>query len=271
MKGTFLDDERCVDLLVQKATTGLDEAEAAELDGLLVRYPDARRGAFEPAAAAVALAVRLPVEPLPATLRARLLAQGEAQGTAKIVDIAVARRARDDAAGGAVPPRQRRGALSWWATAAAVMIAIAGWYPRLFQPAAPDAAGLRAQLLAAHPGAVHWEFTPTSDPGGAGASGDVVFDRATQRGYMHFHNLKPNERRLVEYQLWIFDSTRDDRYPVDGGVFDIPAGSTDVDVPITARIPVGAPTLFAVTLERAGGVVVSGREHIVVLAKPTHT
>ena len=45
MTGTFLDDERCDDLLIQEATTGLDEAEAAELDGLLVCYPDARRRA----------------------------------------------------------------------------------------------------------------------------------------------------------------------------------------------------------------------------------
>ena len=271
MKGTFLDDERCVDLLIQEVAAGLDEAEAAELDELLARYPDARRGAFEPAAAAVALAARLPVEPLPATLRARLLAQGMAQGEAKIIDIAAARRARDNAAAGVMLARPRTGVLSWWATAAAVMIAIAGWYPRLFQSSAPDVAELRSQLLAAQPGAVHWEFTPTNDPLGAGASGDVVFDPETQRGYMHFHNLKPNDRRQFEYQLWIFDSERGERYPVDGGVFDIPAGGTEVDVPITARIRVGKPLLFAVTLEHAGGVVVSGREHIVVVAKPTHT
>ena len=271
MKGTFLDDERYVDLLIQEATAGLNEAEAAELDELLAHYPDARRGAFEPAAAAVALAARLPVEPLPATLRARLLAQGMAKDEAKIVDIAAARRARDNAAAGAVPARRRTGVLSWWATTAAVMIAIAGWYPRLFQSSAPDVAELRSQLLAAHPGAVHWEFTPTSDPLAAGASGEVVFDPETQRGYMHFHNLKPNDRRQLEYQLWIFDSERGEHYPVDGGVFDIPAGSTEVDVPITARIRVAKPALFAVTVEQAGGVVVSGREHIVVVAKPTHT
>jgi hypothetical protein len=39
-------------------------------------------------------------------------------------------------------------------------------------------------------------------------------------------------------------------------------------VPITARVRVGKPVLFAVTIERPGGVVVSAREHIVVLAKP---
>jgi hypothetical protein len=54
---------------------------------------------------------------------------------------------------------------------------------------------------------------------------------------------------------------------VDGGVFDIPANSTEVVVPIQARLPVGQAGMFAVTLERAGGVVVSEREHILVLAK----
>ena len=151
------------------------------------------------------------------------------------------------------------------------MIAIAGWYPRLFQPSAPGAAELRAQLLVAHPGAVHWECTLTGDPGGAGASGDVVFDPEIQRGYMRFHNLKANDRRQFEYQLWIFDGERDQRYPVDGGVFDVPAGSTEVDVPVTARVRVAKPALFAVTVEHPGRVVVSGREHIVVLAKATHT
>jgi hypothetical protein len=40
-----------------------------------------------------------------------------------------------------------------------------------------------------------------------------------------------------------------------------------VIVPIQARLPVRDAAMFAVTLERAGGVVVSEREHIVVLAK----
>ncbi len=57
------------------------------------------------------------------------------------------------------------------------------------------------------------------------------------------------------------------RYPIDGGVFDIPAGATEVVIPINARLAVNDPAMFAVTIERPGGVVVSAREHIVALAK----
>jgi hypothetical protein len=48
-------------------------------------------------------------------------------------------------------------------------------------------------------------------------------------------------------------------------VFDVTPGG-EVVIPITARVPVQAPTLFAVTVERPGGVVVSKRERIVVTA-----
>ena len=54
------------------------------------------------------------------------------------------------------------------------------------------------------------------------------------------------------------------RRPVDGGVFDI-AASGEALIPIDAKLPVGAGTIFAVTKERPGGVVVSDRE-IVFLA-----
>jgi anti-sigma-K factor RskA len=72
----------------------------------------------------------------------------------------------------------------------------------------------------------------------------------------------------VQYQLWIFDKNRDERYPVDGGVFDIPPGAHEVFVPIDARVPVGEAVLFAITVEPPGGVVVSKRDRIALVAKP---
>jgi anti-sigma-K factor RskA len=84
---------------------------------------------------------------------------------------------------------------------------------------------------------------------------------------MRIAGLQPNDRQRWQYQLWIFDKTRDQKYPVDGGVFDIPAGQTEVLVPIDARLPVSEAVLFAVTVEPAGGVVVSTRERIALLAQ----
>jgi len=68
-----------------------------------------------------------------------------------------------------------------------------------------------------------------------------------------------------QYQIWIFDGARDKRFPVDGGVFDVPANTTDVVIPIRAELMVHKPAAFAVTVEKPGGVVVSGREHVVAL------
>ena len=85
---------------------------------------------------------------------------------------------------------------------------------------------------------------------------------------MRFTGLAANDPDQLQYQLWIFDAGRDDRYPVDGGVFDVPVGADEVVVPIRASLPVGEVALFAVTVEKPGGVVVSSRERIAVLAQP---
>jgi len=53
---------------------------------------------------------------------------------------------------------------------------------------------------------------------------------------------------------------------VDGGVFDI-TDDGKVIVPIEAKLPVGAPTLFAITVERPGGVVVSDQGRIAMVGK----
>ena len=73
-----------------------------------------------------------------------------------------------------------------------------------------------------------------------------------------------NDPSRAQYQLWIFDAKREQAHPVDGGVFDVRDG--EVIVPIHAAIQVFAPKLFAVTVEKPGGVVVSKRERIVLTA-----
>jgi hypothetical protein len=110
-------------------------------------------------------------------------------------------------------------------------------------------------------------WTATSDASARGASGSVVWSGTAQTGAMRFAGLAPNDRARWQYQLWIFDKRRDQRYPVDGGVFDIPAGAAEVLVPIHARLPVGEATMFVVTVEPVGGVVVSSRERIALIAK----
>ena len=52
---------------------------------------------------------------------------------------------------------------------------------------------------------------------------------------------------------------------MDGGVFDVSADG-EVIVPIDPKLGVVDPTLFAVTIEKPGGVVVSSRERLPLLA-----
>lgn len=134
-------------------------------------------------------------------------------------------------------------------------------------PKVPTAAEARAELLATAKDATTLPWTATQDPNAAGASGDVVWSASQQRGFMRFKGLAPNDLKTIQYQLWIFDKDRDQAFPVDGGVFDV-AANGEIIVPISAKLRVNEPVLFAVTIEKPGGVVVSKRERIVVTAAP---
>ncbi len=137
-------------------------------------------------------------------------------------------------------------------------------------PAIPDPPETAAQLhdkLLAVAGTVRAEWAATKDPGGKSAAGEVLWNKEQQRGTMTFRGLAKNDPSRIQYQLWIFDKTRDDKYPVDGGVFDVDSDTGDVVVAIHAALPVSTPTLFAITMEKPGGVVVSKREHLVLTAK----
>ena len=270
MSTAFLDDEALVDLMVQLETEGLSAAGSRELDALLAQFPAATRDALAPAAAALTLAHRLPEDPLPAALRSRVVERGldavRRAGPGKVALLA---------------PRARRASamqpsLGWYAAAASLLLAVVAWWPRLategpataVPPPAATSAEQRAALIASGRGVIRQAWAGTEDAAAAaGLAGDVVWDPVTQTGYMRFTGLAANDAGVEQYQLWIFDGTRDERYPVDGGVFDIPAGATEVVVPIHARLPVREAALFAVTVEAPGGVVVSSRERIVALAQ----
>jgi hypothetical protein len=132
-----------------------------------------------------------------------------------------------------------------------------------------DPAAARARLLASGRIVLRRAWRAGGDPAGFLVSGDVVWDPATQTGYMRFVGLRRNEPNTEQYQLWIFDASRDERYPVDGGVFNISGAAQGDVIPIKAKLSVGVPLMFAVTIERPGGVVVSDRARIAALANTT--
>jgi len=282
-------DEAMVDLLIKQVTEGLSPAEQRALDVMDSELASAYLRDLERAAAAVTLAGSKGGESLPAALSARI-AQQAAEHFAhagKVADLAAARnaateRARDRQA--PAPGRAKRFDYGWLAAAACLVLAIFGWQrsppplppvaavppapvtvpPPVEKPAPPTAAEERAALLA-KTDSLKIPLGATKDPAAAGVTGDVVWDPVTQRGFLHFAGLAANDPAMHQYQIWIFDAGRDKRYPVDGGVFDVPANAGEVVIPIRASLMVLKPAAFAVTLEKPGGVVVSGREHVVAL------
>lgn len=276
MSGHFLDNERLADLLVQRATEGLSEVDQHELDELLAAYPDSDPQALEVTTAALLLAGDWKEEPMPESVRRRLDAAAAefSAGTSNVSQLSAAvARPREGK-----PSASKSSGFAWFAAAASIVLAIAAWVPRLDYQQSPQVDLLsqasqdyrtltdeRQKLLASSKPLLK-EWSATEDPAGTAVKGDVVWDPVTQTGYMRFTGLPANDPGTLQYQLWIFDETRDERYPVDGGVFNIPSGDGEVVVPILAKLPVRTPKLFAVTIERPGGVVVSSRERIVVVA-----
>lgn len=289
-------DEAMVDLLIKQVTEGLSPDEQRALDVLDSETASAFARDLERAAAAVTLAGSVPVagataQPLPAGL-AKALAQQASEHFAsldKVADITAARKGAADKARTSAtsePRSNRYGSYGWLAAAACLLLAIFAWErspaPQvappvaevptpapviarpLPQPAPPTAAEERAALLAKSD-SLKIPLAATKDPAAAGMSGDVVWDPVTQRGFLHFAGLAANDPAVHQYQIWIFDAGRDKRYPVDGGVFDVPANAAEVVIPIRATLMVRKPAAFAVTVEKPGGVVVSGREHVVAL------
>jgi len=289
-------DDAMVDLLVKQVIEGLSPAEQRELEAFDALRAGEALVELEQAAAAVSL-VGLTLEEPPAALRAMLQRRGEELiGANNVVDFKRPSAARSAEATAAAAPAAnpvrgdagRSGTLGWLAAAACLVLAILGWL-RSPPPAAPaDTARLnppalqtspvpppappqpptpteaRAALLA-RSDTLKITLAPTKDPAAAGVTGDAVWDPATQKGFLHFVGLAGNDPSVKQYQIWVFDGKRDKRYPVDGGVFDVPADSSEVVIPIRAALPIGEAKAFAVTVEKPGGVVVSALGHVVAL------
>ena len=261
-------DETLGELLMQRATGALSGPEAEALAAAMAKLPRGEVARWEAAAAeltaALAAADTTAVPAMPEALTARLIETGEAM---------VRTQPRSITTAPAVARRSNVLAYSGWVAAAAALVL---WLavprtpavvPVVTVSAAERVAQLRDSLIANDSAAQRIAWTATADSAARGAGGDVVWSARAQRGVMRIAGLQANDRTRWQYQLWIFDRTRNDKYPVDGGVFDIPTGGGEVLVPIDARVPVGDAVMFAITVEKAGGVVVSTRERIALLAQ----
>ncbi|MCA9273810.1 MAG: anti-sigma factor [Phycisphaerales bacterium] len=272
--------DRMLDLLAEQAGGGLSDAQQAELDALLRESLDHGTGEFDEAAAALAesFAAEVEFESMPSHVRERCI------GSARAVMSEAPIESKSSAP---VPLRftplrepSRSGfSIGWLAAAACLALAVFGWLPRpsTTTPAnpwinttgnAPTLLQERTAFLQSHADAIVWDFAKWGDEY-AGATGDVVWDPATNEGYMRFSGLPANDPNRERYQLWIVDSARGTPLevpPIDGGLFDIGSDTGEWVVRFRARLPVEDVYGFGITVEGPEGVVISNQERKAVIA-----
>ena len=276
-------EEIMLDLLCKQAVYGLNEQETRQLEKL--ERGDVDLGSLELTAASIAMVDLNTKEELPAHLQARILAGADEFFTIRDgvgSDSAVAPEA---------PTREFRftetkpriSFMDWfgWAVAAAACVALAVnlYYTRL-QPAPivkgpettqtpiqpPSLSEQREQWLASSVDVIKAEWSDLDPKKPQNVQGDVVWSNSQQKGFIRFRNLPVNDKSKETYQLWIFDKNQDKKTPIDGGVFDA-TESGEIIIRINRKIEVKDPTMFAVTAEKPGGVVVSELGKVMAVAK----
>ncbi len=172
----------------------------------------------------------------------------------------------------------------WMVAAASLLIASAAiLLPRSAPVIQQQPLDLEAQRLALidqtpEDDLIQWDWISTDDQAVVGeVIGDVVWSDTLNKGYMRISGLAVNDPSLEQYQLWIFDATRPTgdlpqfgeglltQRPIDGGVFDINSAS-EIIIEIDSKLAVNQAAAFAITVEPPGGVVVSDRSRVPLLA-----
>ncbi|MEY2980005.1 MAG: hypothetical protein RL562_232 [Planctomycetota bacterium] len=252
---------RLEELLADRVLWGLDEDESRELEAFGAQA-ERELQAYELASAEV-ISAFLPAqtEDVPPHVLARLrssaadyIAHSRGDGAAR-GGAARSGTYRPAASRGSTPgartesPAPASPILMWsgWLAAAALLIA---W---MFGVRSPEPAPITEQLAMLQRSAgvqrLDWQ---------SGPEGEVVWSAAEQRGFLVLKGLPANDPTEAQYQLWIFDRTRSESHPIDGGVFDV-TGDGRAVIAIDAKLPVRDAFGFAITREVPGGVVVSAR------------
>jgi anti-sigma-K factor RskA len=268
-------EEIMLDLLCKKAVYGLDANEEKQLSELEAKSGSPGQSqSFELTAAAISMAHLDMSEPMPANLQSRIVAEANRFFDEKSAPA-------ETAVASAAEPSSRGSLFDWlgWAVAAAACLALALniYYTRsnpdiarVNQPTPTPQEKLtpaqeRQRLIdtATDLARATWGPGKMAD---VKPSGDVVWSDSKQAGYMRLSGLPKNDPNKETYQLWIIAENQDPKTPVDGGTFDINSDG-EVIIPIDAKVKALNPQVFAITIERPGGVPVSKQEKVPALAK----
>ncbi|MEQ1922734.1 MAG: anti-sigma factor [Pyrinomonadaceae bacterium] len=272
------------DLLTKKAVYGLDEAEQAQLDAMDSGNAGLEFNSLEVAAAAISM-MAVDEEPMPASLRSKIIADANAFVVEQNEQTVAWPPTTAEGDKSYVADSEERSSGSWlgwlgWASAALACIALVlniyftrvqsppeiAKVPPVETPRALTPTELRDEMVKAATDTIKATWAAGNVKGIAGVVGDIVWSDQKQAGYMTFKNLPVNDTNAYTYQLWIMDENQGDVTPIDGGTFDVNTNG-EIVIQINAKLKAKSPHLFAVTMEKPGGVVVSKREKIVALAK----
>ncbi len=277
--------DRLLELLTYKAVFGLDEEERLELDSLQRTFPNlVEESKFDETAAAIALSAVSDVEEMPLALKSKVIKDASKFFAAEESDEQLTFDKTSRLSQNITPAVEKThwSMPQWlgWALAGAACIALVAnfWLtqigpneiasvtptPTVTPVTEPSNAEKLQKFLASSKDLVRTAWTDPKDE--SQKLGEVVWSDEKQQGYMVFKGLPANDAQKEAYQLWIFDETQDEKTPVDGGVFNIREDGEAI-IPIDAKLKVKHPKMFAVTVEKPGGVVVSKREKIVALGK----
>ncbi|MGD9561964.1 MAG: anti-sigma factor [Pyrinomonadaceae bacterium] len=251
--------ENVLDLLYDRYAFGLSEEEAAELERL--GYDPSEAESIERTIAVLGLTGLDPEARMPDSLRSKLTLDADKFFGSKPADDAAVPQRQIVLDGGSARPWF--GWLGWAAAAAAcIALAVTLLVPRtgdvVVVPPTPTpeerlTPAQERQKLIGSPGLVTAEWAKAKMEE-ITVSGDVVWSPGKQTGYLRLRGLPKNDPTKESYQLWIVDPSQEK--PIDGGVFDITVDGEAI-IPIDANLNAPNPKLFAITIEKPGGVVVS--------------
>ncbi len=279
-----LKKERLLDLLSERASYGNTRENERELGDLFLTFPElANDDTFDLTATVISLTAINADEPMPAHLKSQILANAEdyfsASEIAPVKSKTPAKVVETVSNGGGFfdSPFWKWG--GWAAAAACALLAFNFWMTRVpfseiagnpvTQPTpsvSPNSPEQLQQLVSYAPDKVQSALTDFNPKQPKNIIGEVVWSNSQQKGFIRLRGMPVNDKARETYQLWIFDAGQNAKTPVDGGVFDVDANG-DVVIPINAKLKIQKPTMFAVTVEKPGGVVVSDLSKVMTIAK----
>jgi len=255
--------QRLLELLSDRALFGLEPDEQAELETLQTRFPEIGNDEMDRVVALLETGSPNRSSAMPSKVKDEILRtagqHSDLKKREKTSTSTSTRSTLDSGSRSSISAFGRRDLMVSLLTMAAtgLIAALTFWSPKKGTPIAMQ----RKQFLQRAGKVVQAKWTSET------AAGDVVWSNKLQEGYMTFSGLPVNNPTVEQYQLWIFQEDPLEDHPVDGGVFDIAGG--DATVKIDAKLKIKKkPTAFAITIEKPGGVVVSGRKRLPAIAQP---